>query len=351
VKIFISLSAIPLSIARKYVKGFDRTRYANIFNKYGSGKGRDKYRIYIPIDTKKPLLDKEVIVPVEILTFLKEKKMVVDNYLVGTALLPDGKRTVRIGRLLAKEPWLKKIFDNDPGRKGIAADELLVVISRHPYDIAGMSFDRGWTSCMNLEKGGNKKYVPSIIKAGVLVAYLVKNDDKNINAPIARVLLKPYRKAGDTILVPSLEYGGAPNSFRQVVDKFCSWANSGSPQGNYRLAGGTYNEEDETFAFHYAGDENIPARHRRAAAGNKDIPSTLLAKLAGDSNSNVRAAVALNANTPAQALAQLADDPTVYVRGAVAGNPNTPTSVLARLAEDPSNSVRLYVAGNPNTST
>ena len=43
------LAVAPLSLVRKYMGSFNRTRYAAIFNKYGSGNSQEKYRIYIPI--------------------------------------------------------------------------------------------------------------------------------------------------------------------------------------------------------------------------------------------------------------------------------------------------------------
>lgn len=54
-KLFITISAVPLKVARPYVKSFDRTRYAEIFNKYGTGKSGEKYRIYIPVSDGLPV--------------------------------------------------------------------------------------------------------------------------------------------------------------------------------------------------------------------------------------------------------------------------------------------------------
>ena len=67
-----------------------------------------------------------------------------------------------------------------------------IIISRHPYDIAGMSTGRGWRSCMHLEDGQFNEYVPQTIAAGGLIAYLCNEDDKNIKNPKGRVLIKPF---------------------------------------------------------------------------------------------------------------------------------------------------------------
>lgn len=71
-----------------------------------------------------------------------------------------------------------------------------------------VSFDRGWDSCMNV-KVANIVHFKNDIKSGTLVMYLaVRPDDKNINSPISRLLLKPYKNDnGDVILKPSRTYG------------------------------------------------------------------------------------------------------------------------------------------------
>jgi ribosomal protein S13 len=47
---------------------------------------------------------------------------------------------------------LMKKFVSDESRKALTSDSggLLVVISRHPYDIAGSDTDRNWTNCMTM---------------------------------------------------------------------------------------------------------------------------------------------------------------------------------------------------------
>lgn len=82
-----------------------------------------------------------------------------------------------------------------------------IVISRDPYDIAGMSTDRKWTSCMELptefgaktlrrrngERGGSYRfYIINDLTEGSLIAYLINEKDKDIEDPVARVLIKPF---------------------------------------------------------------------------------------------------------------------------------------------------------------
>ena len=216
-KTILSVSALPPSSYRQYVKGWNKDRYADLFAKYnGDRKG---YRIYIPLKTKA----KRIVIPKQITEALHSKGYVVDDYGSGLAVQKDGKRKMRIGKLLP--PELQQVFANDPARQAQASD-YLVVISRHPYDIAGMSTGRGWRSCMNVEDGENRHYVERDIKSGSLVAYLVKASDPNIRNPSARILLRVYKHRDKTGLWPSRIYGTAPASFTRTVSEWCSQVNT-----------------------------------------------------------------------------------------------------------------------------
>lgn len=119
-----------------------------------------------------------------------------------------------------------KLFENDQKRTLYRKQgNLLVVISRHPYDVVGASTGRSWTSCMNVDTGRNKKYIAEDIKHGTLVAYLVKNTDKNINHPIARIrLMRYFREANpkDFIVLPDLmSYGTKHAKFESFVRNWC----------------------------------------------------------------------------------------------------------------------------------
>lgn len=70
----------------------------------------------------------------------------------------DFKQRLRIGKLLqqyGREDLLKR-FKEDPFRQ--LSGEYVIVISRHPYDLAGISTDRNWTSCLD------RKYPPIVYK-------------------------------------------------------------------------------------------------------------------------------------------------------------------------------------------
>lgn len=234
-------------MVRKYMRKFDRQRYEALFSKYAPRSKKPVYRIYLPLVGS---ATKDVAPPPEIFEFLNSKGIVIDNYKAGLARMPDGRRTVRIGKVLAENPVLKKMFDNDAARSASKVVEAWVVVSRHPYDIIGMSFDRGWTSCMNLKTGEYKEHLKADVEKGTLVAYLVANDDKNINRPTARISIKPFSRKGQSILVPGPVYGTAPDSFERTVQTFCVDANRHLPAGNYKVSKKLYDDLDIGSIFH-----------------------------------------------------------------------------------------------------
>lgn len=257
-KLFVTLSAVPLSLARPYLKNFKR-HYPEIFNRMGSGKKKD--RIYVPVSTgnvERPVSNP----PDSIKSYLAERGFEVENYELGLAR--DGKgRTIRMGKILKDENLLKQ-FSNDPSRSAVkSASNGFVVFSRHPYDLVGMSFNRGWNSCMNAQTGMYKEYIQFDIKHGSLVAYLVKNDDKNINEPIGRVLLKPYLHdvTGDVFLRPGKTYGAPSAKFRDAVAKFCRKFNKGAKEGTYTIHEEVYT--DGEIEEIYVGNPSIEDLHKR----------------------------------------------------------------------------------------
>ena len=145
-----------------------------------------------------------------------------DYYNIGEYhFLTKKDRVIRVGKVLADlnrkfqnqidiMEMMKKLSQKESSSKN---NKYVIVISRHPYDIAGMSTGRGWRSCMNLVNGQYNQYVVYSIKGNVLIAYLCKeedttdivdskgihhkNDKINIQHPLGRVLIKPYFKKND----------------------------------------------------------------------------------------------------------------------------------------------------------
>lgn len=212
---FESLSALLPSQYREFMKkGWNKKRLNPLFKKYGDPRG---YRIYLSFGDME--LPKVVDVNIEIDSALRKQGVVIEDYVKGIGKDQHG-RLVRIGKLLNKEPELKQIFDNDARRKGHKLKNLMVVISRHPYDIAGMSTNRDWTSCMNLTGGVYKDKIPDEIAVGTMVAYLINAKDANINKPIARTLLKPFKSGRKTYYGVEKTYPHGFDQFRRFVTKW-----------------------------------------------------------------------------------------------------------------------------------
>jgi hypothetical protein len=70
--------------------------------------------------------------------------------------------------------------------------ECEICITHNPYDIAGMSTNRNWTSCMNLDTGKFKITPLKQVQYGGMCAYLIKKEDKDIQEPIARIAIKRF---------------------------------------------------------------------------------------------------------------------------------------------------------------
>ena len=174
-------------------------------------KGED--RIYLPFTS-----NKEVKVPSTINNYIESKGYSIADYKAGLAVNKKG-RLLKIGKLLKDEPELFKEFNTS--RSGSKKDNLMIVISRHPYDIVGASTDRGWESCLNLDGGSNKHYLHKEIDNGTLVAYVINGNDKNIEKPVCRRFIKQWinvKDKDDVIIYPEKKvYGTEVPGFRDAV--------------------------------------------------------------------------------------------------------------------------------------
>jgi hypothetical protein len=221
--------AICLDTYKKYQKYFNKKEYERHgkFFKFFDDHSKNYDRIYFPIgNISKP----EYRIPQEIVDLFhhynwdidKEKEMVSKksgNYMkIGKALQKLGK-----GQLLKVYADSKKDIMKD-------TSDLYVVISRHPYDLLGISTDRGWTTCLNLDdKTYNKKYISyleHLIENGYLSAYLIHKDDRNIENPISRLLIKNHTYP------PSVSfgwdnkiYGTHIKEFEDIIKKWISLYN------------------------------------------------------------------------------------------------------------------------------
>lgn len=156
------------------------------------------------------------------------------------------------------EAYIKE-YINDPNRSS-AKSFPKVVISRHPYDILGMSTDRGWTSCKNMgtkairtakdqefgNRGCNRHYLYNEVHS-LMVAYLIHEKDKNIQNPIARMNLLPfYNPTGQIAYFLNEYYYGDPGiflkSFRATVKKWLEEKQKGLKPGEYKISPFVYRD-------------------------------------------------------------------------------------------------------------
>jgi len=169
--------------------------------------------------------------PGELRRFLDSIGYEIIDYRQGTARKKDKNQPIGIGKILSREnkPALKKIFDERlQGAIKEYNQSLLVVFSHNPEDIAASSTDRGWTSCVDLRGGAHHEQMFNKIARGGLVIYLVREDDKNIEQPLARISTRRYEdNKGNFIFVGSdICYGVKDEGFIKFANDKLSESNN-----------------------------------------------------------------------------------------------------------------------------
>ncbi len=245
--------ALAPSQFREYVKVWQdnpnlRERYKSMFEDYKKKYSGDKkaYRIYLPLNSGVNKSEFED----QISNFLTDNGWSLVDYIDGKARFGESKNTKRIGQVFSqlergaddtKKAEIKRLskgFVEDPIRKQGRGSDLLVCVSRHPYDVAGADTNRDWENCMTIGTGANYRYLIHDVKEGSLVAYLIKSDDKNINKPIANCAIKPYinsKDKSDVILLrDSKTY---PQPYPDFENTVSSWLDeiNGKREGIYCL--------------------------------------------------------------------------------------------------------------------
>jgi len=206
-----------------------------------------------------------------------------DDYLSGLAYHRDTpERKLKINKIFEKheihnEPTrftnkkgtnlsLSQAYAADPDRAS-KGSEKQIVISRNRYDVAGMSTDRGWTSCMNLLDGCNKHYVKHDLRHGTLTAYLTNKGDDDIQSPKARLNIKQFTTYnGPSAFIPeNRAYGSAPESFKSAVKE---WADKNYPRkpGIYTKKAELYNDDGNS--IHIEQPEKLLSAHTKETYDN-----------------------------------------------------------------------------------
>ncbi len=134
-------------------------------------------------------------------------------------------QSTRIGKVLEKlgRSDLLKVYAESKSMNLKKTDNLLVAICRHPYDIIGMSTGRGWSTCLDLH---DKKYggyhlngLEGYLNRGCLMAYLIRDNDLNINNPISRLIIF---NSSNILVIDNKMYGTIVPEMFKLVD---NWIN------------------------------------------------------------------------------------------------------------------------------
>lgn len=134
---------------------------------------------------------------------------------VGDHITDKHGRTTSIGKALNKTKKDPNLYASDPRVRArdsgeISGDTHEIVVSRHPYHVAGMSSGRNWNSCMTLPGDDRNQYggqyhgkVRHDLEKGTLIAYLTKkgtvkpNTELDKDEALSRILLKRHDSADD----------------------------------------------------------------------------------------------------------------------------------------------------------
>jgi hypothetical protein len=202
--------AVKISDYKPYhnkIDSIQQEKWKEYFKKFPD---HDKNYNRIYFDLKITPKDWKVQIPQEIKDYMEWFRYPILDYDKGICQDKDG-REIRIGKLfyrLGRQDLLKSYEESK--QNTLKEGNYKIVISRHPYDIIGQSTGRGWSSCMDLRDDRfDKKFIESWyglskqIKQSHLVSYLVRENDRNIKTPMARIMIVrrswPYGSHGTTI--------------------------------------------------------------------------------------------------------------------------------------------------------
>lgn len=235
----ILLEKLKFSEVRNLLKVWKDSNGDKRYDEWFQGK----HRIYIPFQS--------IITPIQtqVIKYLSSIGYQVVNYADGIAFDPKNpKQQPKISKILNRfNPSLKPKYDSDREKAKKSEGNYQIVISRHAYDLANMTSDRSWehASCMEYRGGSNNRYITCDVKEGTLIAYLINKNDKNIDKPIARVLIKPFiNKDNDKDIILWVEekiYGEQVNGFKESVE---IWLKEKQPNisGKFELHPELYND-------------------------------------------------------------------------------------------------------------
>jgi len=152
-------------------------------------------------------------------TELNSKGYVITDWIGGYCSKEGDKNTYKIGKIVGDNDYVLNKFRDCAYRQNVK-----IVLSRHPYDIACASYGQDWSSCLNIEDGACREELEDgLITNMVLIAYLVPDSKKGNSKPLGRVLILPYvnRKLGlHHLTVASTAYGIFQQEHKDYIQKW-----------------------------------------------------------------------------------------------------------------------------------
>lgn len=154
---------------------------------------------------------------------------------------------------------IKKMFDEreSGSSKRLENVKMMLCITCNPYDIAGMSTDRSWTSCMALPTGEDDNYGGAYhttalkqVQYGGIVAYLIRDDDRSIQMPFARIAVKRLENdyGGYIYKMETRLYGDQwianESGFKEALKRELDKSNAKTSQGNR----GVFKRNDKSYS-------------------------------------------------------------------------------------------------------
>ncbi len=212
----------------------------------------DEKRFYLPLPQQAAVKGDDS-VETAVRKYLDGEGYTVTDYVGGYATDKKGKQQFRIGKLLHEHSKLLKRFVDDETR---VTQKMMAVISRDEDDIARMSAARGWFSCMD-PTATQSSHIAWDIAKGSLITYLVSENDPEIHDPLARILLKPHYRDGETVWLPARAYGLGNEAFATVAADIADTLNAPAKPGLYRLDKKLYVDHDRGKYIH--DPENVTA--------------------------------------------------------------------------------------------
>ena len=182
----------------------------------------------------------------EMTTLLSKPKYKMKQNEDGTFTHDRDKRGNKIVESEGKYLNVAQAFANDPIRA--AKKDVRLVVTRSKEGVAGMSTGKGWRSCMNLDDGCNRHYVPHDVEHGTLTAYLVRKEDTDFDNPVGRVNLKQFSNdEGHKIWRPEeAVYGSMPQA---AVHAIKNWSETQYPHKEdtiYSKQANLYNDDGKS---------------------------------------------------------------------------------------------------------